>query len=65
MNPLRARWLGTVPYRDAEALQRAIHERSDADYLLLLEHPHVYTLGSSADSSRARRCGHATERRRR
>ena len=46
---LRARWLGTVPYRDAEALQRAIHERSDADYLLLQEHPHVYTLGSSAD----------------
>jgi lipoic acid synthetase len=46
---LRARWLGLVPYRDAEALQRAIHERSDDDYLLLQEHPHVYTLGSSAD----------------
>ena len=46
---LRARWLGTVPYREAEALQRAIHERSDADYLLLQEHPHVYTLGSRAD----------------
>ena len=25
---LRARWLGLVPYRDAEALQRAIHERN-------------------------------------
>jgi len=48
---LRARWLGTVPYREAEALQRAIHERSDADYLLLQEHPHVYTLGSRADPS--------------
>ncbi len=46
---LRARWLGTVSYREAEALQRALHERSDADYLLLQEHPHVYTLGSSAD----------------
>jgi lipoic acid synthetase len=46
---LRARWLGLVPYREAEALQRAIHERSDADYLLLQEHPHVYTLGSSGD----------------
>jgi lipoic acid synthetase len=46
---LRARWLGTVPYHDAEALQRAVHERSGADYLLLQEHPHVYTLGSSAD----------------
>jgi lipoic acid synthetase len=46
---LHARWLGTVPYREAEALQRAIHERSAADYLLLQEHPHVYTLGSRAD----------------
>src|SRR6202162_2758414 len=48
LNALRVRWLGTVPYREAEALQRAIHQRSDADYLLLQEHPHVYTLGSSA-----------------
>jgi lipoyl synthase len=48
-NPLRVRWLGLVPYREAEALQRAVHERSDADYLLLQEHPHVYTLGSSGD----------------
>src|SRR6266576_6886262 len=46
---LHARWLGTVPYREAEALQRAVHARSDADYLLLQEHPHVYTLGSRAD----------------
>jgi lipoic acid synthetase len=46
---LRARWLGLVPYREAEALQRAIHERATDDYLLLQEHPHVYTLGSSAD----------------
>ena len=48
---IHARWLGTVPYREAEALQRAIHERSDADYLLLQEHPHVYTLGSRGDPS--------------
>jgi lipoic acid synthetase len=47
--PLRARWLGLVPYREAEALQRAVHERARDDYLLLQEHPHVYTLGSSAD----------------
>ena len=46
---LRARWLGLVPYREAEALQRAVHEHSSADYLLLQEHPHVYTLGSSGD----------------
>jgi lipoyl synthase len=45
---LRARWLGLVPYREAEALQRAIHEHADTDYLLLQEHPHVYTLGSKA-----------------
>jgi lipoate-protein ligase B len=45
---VRSRWLGLVPYAEAEALQRAIHERSEADYLLLQEHPHVYTLGSSA-----------------
>ncbi len=45
---LRARWLGVVPYREAEVVQRAIHARSDDDYLLLQEHPHVYTLGSSA-----------------
>jgi lipoic acid synthetase len=45
---LRARWLGSVGYREAETLQRALHGRSNDDYLLLLEHPHVYTLGSSA-----------------
>jgi lipoyl synthase len=45
---LRSRWLGRVSYREADRLQRALHGRSDADYLLLLEHPHVYTLGSSA-----------------
>jgi len=45
---LRARWLGLVPYTEAEALQRAVHEHGVDDYLLLQEHPHVYTLGSSA-----------------
>ena len=48
---LQARWLGLVPYREAEVLQRAIHQRAVDDYLLLLEHPHVYTLGSRADIS--------------
>ncbi len=48
MTVLRARWLGSVSYREAEALQRAIHERASDDYLLLQEHPHVYTMGSSA-----------------
>ncbi len=46
---LRVRWLGRVPYREAHALQAALHERSREDYLLLLEHDHVYTLGVRAD----------------
>ncbi len=46
---LRIRWLGRVPYREAWALQRAMHASSPNDHLLLLEHPHVYTLGKRAD----------------
>ncbi len=42
---LRVRWLGKVRYRDAHALQRALWAHSPDDHLLLLEHPHVYTLG--------------------
>jgi lipoic acid synthetase len=48
---LRARWLGRVPYREALALQRALHAGPCDDYLLLLEHPHVYTLGRQADTA--------------
>lgn len=45
-------WLGTVPYRRAVELQ--LEARDDVragtgpERLLLLEHPHVYTLGRSA-----------------
>ena len=46
---LRLRWLGRVPYREAWALQRALHRTPGDDHLLLLEHPHVYTLGVRAD----------------
>jgi lipoyl synthase len=46
---LRIRWLGRVPYREAWALQRGMHASSPDDHLLLLEHPHVYTLGRRAD----------------
>ena len=46
---LRTRWLGRVPYGEADQLQRALHQRAGDDYLLLLEHPHVYTLGTTAD----------------
>lgn len=48
---LRVRWLGRVAYRDAHALQHGLFERSADDHLLLLEHPHVYTLGARADRS--------------
>ena len=44
---MRGRWLGRVRYRDALALQHALFAGAD-DYLLLLEHPHVYTLGVRA-----------------
>jgi lipoic acid synthetase len=46
---LRVRWLGRVPYREAWALQRGLHASSPDDHLLLLEHPHVYTLGVRTD----------------
>lgn len=46
---LHVRWLGTVPYREALALQQAIFERGAGDHLLLLEHPHVFTHGPRAD----------------
>jgi lipoic acid synthetase len=48
---LRARWVGRVPYREALSLQRALHGGATDDYLLLLEHPHVYTLGRQADTA--------------
>lgn len=47
--PLHVRWLGRVPYRDALALQHGLHASSPHDHLLLLEHPHTYTLGVRAD----------------
>ncbi|MGA9077552.1 MAG: lipoyl synthase [Acidimicrobiales bacterium] len=46
--PLRVRSLGRVPYREALALQHALFRRSREDYLLFVEHPHVYTLGVRA-----------------
>ncbi len=57
---LRSRWLGRVGYSEALALQRGIHRRaltelaagrSPEDHLLLVEHPHTYTLGRNADRS--------------
>jgi lipoate-protein ligase B len=52
---LAVRWLGRVPYAEALALQeRLVEERRNGvvpDTLLLVEHPHVITLGTA--SSRA------------
>ncbi len=42
---LRARWLGRVRFQDAHGLQRSLFRHGRDPYLLLLEHPHVFTLG--------------------
>ncbi len=47
----RIRQLGRVRYREASALQHGLAVRSRDDYLILLEHPHVFTLGVRADES--------------
>src|SRR5215475_5045128 len=50
-----AHWLGIVQYDDGLRLQQTSVERlrsgQDSEQLLLLEHPHVFTLGRGADSS--------------
>lgn len=46
--PLRVRRLGTVAYGDALGLQETLFERAGEPWLLLLEHPSVYTLGVRA-----------------
>lgn len=52
---LRATWLGTVEYGTALELQRSVVDarKSDSipDSVLLLEHPHVITLGRRASES--------------
>ena len=47
--PLRVRWLGRVPYREALAVQQALFERGSEQHLLLLEHDPVLTLGRHAN----------------
>ncbi|MEP7117062.1 MAG: lipoyl(octanoyl) transferase LipB [Acidobacteriota bacterium] len=53
---LVVRRLGTVPYDEALGLQRALVEQRKAgaipDTLLLLQHPHVLTLGVKGDGGR-------------
>ena len=48
MSTLRVRRLGRIPFAEADDLQRA-WQRSSDDYLVLCEHPAVYTLGTTAD----------------
>jgi lipoyl(octanoyl) transferase len=54
---LDVRRLGLVPYADALALQRHLVEERRAgrieDVLLLVEHPHVLTLGVKGDGGRS------------
>lgn len=52
--PLHGDFLGRIPYAEALALQHAVREAvkqgEGPEHLLLLEHPHVYTLGRNADA---------------
>ncbi|MGY9072617.1 MAG: lipoyl synthase [Acidimicrobiales bacterium] len=45
---LHVRWLGQVPFLEALDLQRRLYAGT-SDHLLLLEHPSVFTLGTSAN----------------
>ena len=45
---LQIRWLGKVRYRDALAIQQTINTFERGNYLLLLEHHPVYTMGIRA-----------------
>lgn len=53
---LAVRWLGTVPYREALAVQQSLFEHGSGQHLLLLEHPHVFTHGRTADLANNLRC---------
>ncbi|HEY3485578.1 MAG TPA: lipoyl synthase [Ilumatobacteraceae bacterium] len=58
--PLRIRWLGSVPYREALAVQTALFEHGTGQHLFLLEHPHVFTYGRRTDLSTNLRCDPAS-----
>jgi lipoyl(octanoyl) transferase len=51
---VRACWLGSTPYQEAWDLQAeivaAVRDGSQPDTLLLLEHPHVFTMGKAASA---------------
>jgi lipoyl(octanoyl) transferase len=51
--PLHWTWMGRVPYTEAVEVQHAVRDTvrlgDGPERFLLLEHPHVYTLGRNAD----------------
>ncbi|MEO6726572.1 MAG: lipoyl(octanoyl) transferase LipB [Blastocatellia bacterium] len=53
MNVCETRYIGLVPYGEAHELQKELVEKRKADEIpdtfLLLQHPHVITLGRAAD----------------
>jgi lipoyl(octanoyl) transferase len=57
MRPLEVRHLGVVPYSAAADMQRTLVEERRADrvpdLLLLLEHPHVITMGVKLEAARS------------
>ncbi|MDP4695464.1 MAG: lipoyl(octanoyl) transferase LipB, partial [Ilumatobacteraceae bacterium] len=53
---LNVRWLGKVPYHEALAVQSAMFKHSSRQHLLMLEHPHVFTYGPSADLEKNLKC---------
>ncbi len=61
---IETRWLGTLPYQEALALQeKLVAERIErtgehGDLLLLLEHEPVYTIGRTRDQSSLRDASH-------
>ena len=59
VDPLRVRWLGRVPYREALAVQQALFDHGRGQHLLLLEHDHVFTYGPHADLDTNLRCNPA------
>jgi lipoyl(octanoyl) transferase len=65
MRPIEIRQLGVVPYAEALALQRALVADRQAgridDVLVLLEHPHVLTLGVRGDGGRSHILANADE----
>ena len=53
---LHVRWLGRVRYAEALAVQDAMFRYGTGNRLLLMEHPHVFTYGPSADLKKNLRC---------